>query len=188
MAKDELSLNRFTPIYHFTVIIDVTDVNGETHTITKEYSFIASSFSLFAILFLRWWVDTEPASFELSTVNLNDEKQNSQVQCRIVQLTTPSTFRHARAGIQYPDTQFIERSVLEKAFPYLDIFNENSISTWKEKGEVLTFEITTGEKDEFIIPQINELKEGSYKIIFTTTDKYNTKVETTHNFFVQKAK
>ncbi len=186
LAKDELSLNRFTPIYHFTVIIDVTDVNGETHTITKNIPLSHQA------LFIRHTipevvvVDTEPASFELSTVNLNDEKQNSQVQCKIVQLTTPSTFRHARAGIQYPDTQFIERSVLEKAFPYLDIFNENGISTWKEKGEVLTFEITTGEKDEFIIPQINELKEGSYKIIFTTTDKYNTKVETTHNFFVQK--
>ena len=54
-----------------------------------------------------------------------------------------------------------------------------------KKREVLTFEITTGGKDEFIIPQINELKR-ELQIIFTTTDKYNTKVEATHNFFVQK--
>lgn len=187
IAEEDKSINRYNPIYSYTLYVDVIDINGETHSATSFVSVAAKSMLIYLDFPQAVPMDKPVPALEIQTTNLNGVPQATMFECKIYALEMPKRFLHDKPGL-YNGIGLIESPHLKNRFPYLALSDENDIMKWKETEEKYSATHETNGKYALEIPNIKTFKEGYYKIIVRAKDSYNQEVKTERYFFVYSEK
>lgn len=184
-ALEDKSMNRYNPIYQYNIMVDVTDINGETHSQTSYVS-VGKKSMLINIDFPNSIIQgKENNTLHIATTNLNGQPQASRFSCDIVQLEVPQRYLHPKPQAT-PPVILKEKQKMGNDFPYLDVNNANDKSTWKIKKEKYHGMLDSKGEINVSIPDFKNYEEGHYKIIIKTKDVYGEEVEAEKYFFVFK--
>ncbi|MBK7127747.1 MAG: hypothetical protein IPH66_00075 [Crocinitomicaceae bacterium] len=170
------------PLFTYTVYVDVTDINGETHTTST--SFVVGYQSL--QLGNNWSADmnNEDDHFiRLSATNLNGQKIPAQGKITVSKLQMPDRPFYNRLW-QQPDMQTISEIEFKKLFPNEQFKNESDFYTWKEEKTVFETNFNTKETDSIVIANYKTWTPGVYKYSAVAKDKNGIEVKDEYYFTV----
>jgi uncharacterized protein YfaS (alpha-2-macroglobulin family) len=178
LAKDK-------PVFNYTIIVDVTDISGETHststTVNVGYTAMSLSAEIPEIVNRR---TAKP--FKINTNNLNGQALASQVNVKIDLLTSPRRPYVSRYW-ELPDTQTLEKAEFGRQFPAYAYKNEDKIANWVTKKKILDTKLKTiaplsKNGNLLTIPDIRNWEPGAYRVTLTTTDSSGEKLQVIEHF------
>ena len=174
IAQPDLESQRYNPLYTYEVNVDVTDITGETHSgstrvlVSKIGLLINADFPESVAL-------NGKNQFPVKITNLAGEAQKGTIHYRIEALQTPENYKYSceKAADYYlsDSVQMIQK------LPYLDFQNEAQKSNWKVLKTVKEGDFVTDGKNTFSIQDMENYKEGYYKISFSTFDKDQNEIK-----------
>lgn len=179
-VPDAMRMKGYTPVFNYTVHVDITDISGETHSGEKTVS--VSEKSLLIDLDMTEKVNRDEAgSFGIRTTNLNGAKEAAEVSVRIMQLQAPERIFNQRKWDK-PDVYLITKEEFADIFPDIEYRDENDKSTWKEIRPVFERKINTG-RDSVLKPEdLSRWATGAYKVEMSAKDVFGENVTSTHYF------
>lgn len=172
-SENDLGNDKAT--FNYTVTADVTDISGETHSVTKTIKVGYASLSIELIVSSNINV-LKPKPFKVFVKNMAGESISTKVNLRIVKLEEPKRLLKDRLW-DNPDSYILSKSEHNKIF-LNDLYNdENDITTFKESLIVASFKLETGKTNLLNISNIKSWKNGRYKVIATAIDENGLEVE-----------
>ncbi|MDL2230958.1 hypothetical protein LJB75_00905, partial [Bacteroidales bacterium OttesenSCG-928-L19] len=182
---DQTSPNMM-PAYNFNVTVDVTDINGETHSANSMLTVGTVSMEINLTIPDEVCLDDKDTlCFPLSTTNLSGASQPATVNVKITALETPLRYLHDRVS-ELPTVSLTDPAKLKASFPYLDLQNENIKELWKEQKTVYSGILQTPTDSYLFIPKI--LNSGYYKISMDSKDQYGKEVQLEKIVYLYKKK
>ncbi|MBK6526221.1 MAG: hypothetical protein IPG07_12120 [Crocinitomicaceae bacterium] len=164
------------PIFTYTVYVDVTDVNGETHSTTT--SFIVGYQSLQLSHNLQADMNNNEDYFlRLHSTNLNGQKIPANGTITVKKLKTPDRPYYTRLW-QRPDMQQWTEKEFRELFPAEQYTDENDFYTWKEEKKVFETSFDTKLTDSIAIKNYKSWEPGVYLYEATAKDKNGIEVKT----------
>ncbi len=195
-AIPDRSVNKSSsPVYHYTVYADVTDINGETHSsqtvVSLSYNAINLSVEVPAEVTKR-----KDATFAIHTTNTNGVYEPAKGKLEIYRLQQPEKTYRSREW-ERPDRFIMSREEYSKAFP-LDIYaDENNQFKW-ERGEKMLetpFDTDSNRVDRkqappgnLVIKNLSSWKPGVYVLEAHARDKFGEDVKDIKYFTVYSEK
>jgi len=165
-------------MFTYTVHVDVTDINGETHSGQKSVA--VGNKSLLIKLDMSDKVNADDDNnFKLETTNLNGTSEPSLVDIKIEQLKTPEKVLIERNWNSRPDIYLLSEEEFRKLFPNTVYKDENDKSKWAISKTL--FENRLDTKNDSILT-LNGLKSwgpGEYKIEMKATDVFGEDIVVT---------
>ncbi|WP_052599594.1 alpha-2-macroglobulin [Aureispira sp. CCB-QB1] len=163
------------PEFQYTVHATVTDITGETHTTqsTVRVGYIALDVSLS----IPENVNREnTSSFGINTQNLNYQFEAAQGEIVIEQLKTPNIIYKNRLWSK-PDYENMDKESFKKKFPLYAFKNEDEPNNWSVSKEVLRTSFDTKQSKKLELKNVNNWKQGRYRVTLKTKDKYGAPIE-----------
>lgn len=176
VAKPDDSIpKKYNPAFTYLVNVDVTDINGETHSASKMvrvgYRSLVLSENIPGNL-----DGFKGVEFSVGSTNLDGQHVDAKGEFEIIELEQPQTLFRRRLW-QIPDKFVMKEKEYREKFPH-DIYkDENNVSKWKEGNPVLKGVFDTSEKNNKMKLDTVKWKEGKYAIKMTSKDKDGMKVE-----------
>jgi uncharacterized protein YfaS (alpha-2-macroglobulin family) len=165
---------KFTPVFNYSVYIDVADITGEVHS--AEESISIGYQSLLIDLDIPEKLDiSQDKPFKLTVTNLNKQPVNTDVRITVYPLESPSRLIRERSWAR-PDVFIITKDEFTKEFPYELYDNENDPSTWKKKP-ILSDKTLNSGKDSVFTIENQKWSEGEYLLVLEATDAFGEKVK-----------
>ncbi|MEE4256793.1 MAG: alpha-2-macroglobulin family protein [Bacteroidales bacterium] len=175
-----------TPVFTYTVTVDVTDMSGETHTAVNTVS--VSEKSLLINLELAEEVNREKLKdITLETTNLNGEKEAAEVDVKIMRLKVPDHVLQERSWTR-PDVYLIAEDDFKQWFPLLPYRNEDDRNNWKETSLVYDATLNTETDSVLNIEDLKSWETGVYKIAMTAEDIFGEEVNVIRFFSLYSEK
>jgi len=162
------------PVFNYQVFVDVTDLNGETHS--SETRISVGYNALNVNLDIPEKVDISgKQAFSMKVTNLNGEPVNVTGKIRIYKLAEPNRLMRERDW-QRPDVFLMNESDFIKNHPNDQFDNELDVSDWKKGKPVLenNFNTETDSLVEFAALESWDI--GQYCATLETTDEFGTDV------------
>ncbi len=175
-AIPDLQIDRqFQPVFSYTIYADVTDLNGETHSVEQTVS--VGYKALLADVAIAEKLDLKGAnSFKLSTTNLNGQKVSASGEIKIYQLAAPSRVIRSRTWTR-PDVIIMNENEFLQDFPNELYDNENDPETWERLKTVMTVSFDTEKDSALLIGNLSGWNNGQYLLEILTKDAYGENVE-----------
>ncbi|MDP4207330.1 MAG: alpha-2-macroglobulin family protein [Bacteroidota bacterium] len=168
------------PTFTYTVYADVTDINGETHSAQKDVR--AGYKALEVNIDIPAKVDKNGTpKYKLSTRNLNGDFEPASGTITVYKLKNPDRVFRQRKW-EKPDKASMTKEEYYRTFPNDPYMNETEPSTWEVEKIAEQAPFNTANEKTFGFSGQNRWKDGSYKLVVNTTDKFGEKVETTSYF------
>ena len=169
------------PIFNYKITADVTDVNGETRSVTTNVKVGYHSMNL-GITTSNRWNATDNNSININTTNLNNEFVPATVTVQVYKLLASKHILRTRKW-QTPDTPILSEEEFKALFPHEAYTNEDNITKWK-KG-ALVFEETIDTKNKTSI-EFNKLdwRSGNYILVATGKDVFDIAIEQEKRFLL----
>jgi uncharacterized protein YfaS (alpha-2-macroglobulin family) len=179
IADPDIS-KELSPIFTYTVYVDVTDINGETQR--GETSVSVGYAAMVITTNVEDHVNTdEGLKLEIKTTNLNGEPEAAKGSISINRIIQPKQVLFSRKWAR-PDKFTMTREDFNKNFPGEVYNNEDDISHW-EKGETI-FAEKFSTPDSSAFPVLKNIAPGLYLIEITSTDSFGEAVNYTKYFRV----
>ena len=177
IAKVENLKKEKTASYSYKIEVDVVDITGETHSISRSINIGTVALKLNVDISNTVLIQ-QADSFRIFTQNLNGELIPAKVSVELYKMQSTETTQNERLWIE-PDV-FIdsENDWIEKLPNY-----RRSNKVCEDKSLALLVESSIDTKEHEYWKSPNKLKEGYYKLKLTATDLYGKEVET-EKFFV----
>lgn len=170
------------PIFTYTIAIDVTDINGETHSTTS--SIRAGYQSLELSNNLRDELDNTSDFFlRLSTTNLNGQPIAAAGNIIIEKLKLPQQVYYNRLW-QKPDRNFWTAEEFRKLFPNESYSTENDQQTWSSESTVFQEQFNTAKSDSIPLKNYKTWEPGVYKYTAIAKDKNGIPVQDERYFTI----
>lgn len=170
------------PIFHYRVMVDITDSTGETHS--QSLTVNAGYTSLIVKLQTPSVIETEK-KYELNilTTNLNNEFEPAKGSIRIYRLETPKRiFRERMWGLS--DMYLVRKKDYYKDFPNDPYREEHLYTNWKKEERVLYEMFDTSKNKTLILPENKKWKQGRYLVEIRAWDKNDRNVKELSYFTV----
>jgi len=168
------------PIFNYKVFADVTDINGETHSNTNDINIGYKALILKTTIPSKL-EKSKKSEFEIQTQNLNGDFYPASGTLAIYKLKGPEKVFRERKWNK-PDTFALTREEFYKEFPN-DMYNdEKNPSTWTIEDNVLNLSFNSAIDKKLNLSALNKWKDGMYKIVMRSKDKYGSNVEETSYF------
>ncbi len=165
---------KYSPVFNYTVYVDIADISGETHSGQKMVS--VGEKSLLIDLELTDQVNREEVeSFTLKTTNLNGEEEAAEVDVRITRLQTPDRVLHDRKWPE-PDVFLLAKEEFMEWFPGKVYKDENDRSGWNELETVYKKTINTENESSLKPDDFSNWKTGVYKVEMKAEDVFGETV------------
>ncbi|HPS12916.1 MAG TPA: alpha-2-macroglobulin family protein, partial [Prolixibacteraceae bacterium] len=158
-------------IYTYSIVADVTDANGETHSATQTIRISKSPLVVMADLPDKVFANDLP-DFKVQTTTINGEKTDAQVSVEIIKLKSPGTILFDRAWGK-PNTYIINENDFRKTFPNRVYRDENNPETWKEEATVFAQNFVSTEKTGSLKEIIASLHAGYYNVKINAVNSSN---------------
>lgn len=184
LAQSDKESQRFDPLYRFEISVDVTDITGETHSASTSVSI--SRIGLLIHANLPDVISTSSVrSYEVKATNLAGELQKVQMHYKIEELKAPAQYLQDCVKADF----FLSDSAeMMKALPYLDLKQQANPQSWAVLQVVSEDVFMSG--DKFSIPNLENYKEGIYRMTFTAKDADGNEIseEYTVTIYQEKSK
>jgi uncharacterized protein YfaS (alpha-2-macroglobulin family) len=171
-----------TPFFNFTVLADVTDITGETHssqTVVK-----VSYIGLEADIAVSEQVDkTETETFEIATKNLSGTHENATGTVKIERLKTPENVFKSRLWTRGEFSNMTENN-FKKDFPNYAFGEEDLTKNWEVIETVLDTKFDTEKSTKVELSNIKNWQQGRYRLTMKTQDKFGNPIELMKEFTV----
>ncbi|MCT4582685.1 MAG: MG2 domain-containing protein [Flavobacteriales bacterium] len=170
---DETVEEKYSPTFSYEVIIDVTDLNGETQSNTAVVN-VGYNAMDFSIGIAESFDKNEEQELKINAQNLNGEEVEAQGWVKVTALIEPDRI-YRSALLSNPDLKTIAQEDYHSLFPFDEYDRENSIEKLKRGSEV--WKQTFDTKNSRVLKLIkNKLTPGRYVLEAETTDEFGTKV------------
>jgi len=170
------------PIFDYKIYIDVTDINGETHSTTSTISVGYQSLVLGNNLPSQL-PNTTNKILRVYTNNLNGQKINAIGEVKIYPLITPKKTYKKRLW-DTPDMQTWTQDEFKKLFPNDEYKNENDYHTWKKGNLVFKQPFDTKITDSIPLQNLKRLETGMYVYESVAIDKNGLEIKDIKYFSV----
>lgn len=176
MAIPDLGIaKKSKPKFRYTVFVDVTDINGETHSAQKTTTIGYAALNL-SIAFPEQLDKASKEKIVISTRNLDGQYQYAEGVITVYKLKEPSHLFRKRLWNQ-PDKHIISQDEYYTKFPHDLYKDENNYKKW-EKGERVYEKKFNTEKDSLFLPgKLKRWKIGQYVMEATSKDAYGVSVK-----------
>lgn len=162
--------------YRYVVNVEVTDVNGETHTESSSVT-VGDRGVLLDLKVGANVTATDLETIKLNTTNLNGVDYSAKGEVAIYELKAPYPKRMLNTGLRsgnkeeaYTYDEFV------KLFPYLPYAQELDQATWKEGAQVFKASFDTAQAKELNWKDAAKLASGTYIVKGFVYDKDGEKV------------
>jgi len=161
------------PVYHYRVVVDVTDINGETQS--KSTTIIIGTLSRTISLKLKTELEkSEEKKLEIRVQDHNGTPQASKGILTIYKLENqPRFFKHRYWGPS--DTILLSKEAFQSKFPDYRYDKKEQKYEWEKLVEVAKLPFDSAEEKEISLSQINEA--GSYVVRATIQEKNGAEIE-----------
>jgi hypothetical protein len=185
-AIPDLTVERSAdPTFDYTLHIDVTDINGETHstssTIAVAYKALQVNVEVNDIN--KRELKEKRKEFVIQTTNLAGEFEAAKGQIKIYLLKPPAKIFRSRLWEQ-ADRHLYTRKEYYDAFPYDQFEDETNVFKWERSNEVFSLAFDTDNKKNFTIETLEKWNQGEYVLEITANDKYGQPVKEVTYFSV----
>ena len=172
------------PLFDFEISVDVTDINGETQSATKNIYIGYDAISVNADISEK--IALENGNPEVKISALNAEQQNVAIQgsAKLIRLKAPNRMFRERLWEQ-PDLFLVSREEFYKQFPDDPYANEHLMPNWEADKTIGTYAFDTQQQPEISLP-INE--PGAYLLEISAKDPFGSKVSSRRYFTVYSEK
>lgn len=156
------------PIFTYTVSVNITDINGETHSSSTEVK--VGYHGLVLDLNLPAEIDLSAfTKIPVSTTNLNDRFEPTPIVITFRSLQQPQRLFRSR-NWEKPDQFIMTKEAFYQQFPH-DIYQEeNDASTWPIGAVAYTIKDSSKESGYMDLPK-GKLSEGWYEVEASCRDK-----------------
>lgn len=177
---DESLAMSMRPHFEYSVSIDVTDINGETHTAQKLVPIGYTALQL--TLNIDNTVQKEKAlNWKIESQNLSGEFEPTKVQLQIFKIKTPSTPFRSRKW-ERADKFVHDAKEWKEAFPFDAYQDEDNISKWAKENIVFNSEIDTSQNKKIEPKDFTNWESGFYMAEAIAKDKYGEEVKEVRYF------
>lgn len=184
LAQSDKESQRFDPLYRFEISVDVTDITGETHSASTSVSISRIGLLIHANLPDEISTSSDD-NFEIKATNLAGELQKVPVHYKIEELKAPAQYLQNCVKADF----FLSDSVeMMKALSHLDLKQQANPQDWEVVNVVTENALMSG--DKFSIPNLENYKEGIYRMTFTAKDADGNEIseEYTVTIYQEKSK
>ena len=170
------------PRFYYTVYIDVTDINGETHSATASVCVAYTALNL-SVNVPSQVNRSQVKAFGISTTNMNGVAEPSQGTIEIYRLKTPGRVIRGRIWENNgPDTVTMPQAEHDTAFPHDLYKNELDMSAWARSGKVFQGTFDTKTAKEVTVEAIGKWSRGAYVLEGKTRDAFGREVKDVRYF------
>jgi hypothetical protein len=174
-----------TPLYIFSVTVDVTDGAGETQS--GDISIRAGNTALVLTSDTPEKLDRRNARpIQILARNLMDRPQAANVAVTIERLQSPDRLIKPRVW-KKPDRYMLSRDEFLARFPNDEYADETDYMTWKSAETTLTASMETARDSILALSGVTGWKTGFYRITLKSTDKFGSPVSRVDYFTLYDA-
>lgn len=167
-------LTEWNPMYSYRISIDVTDSNGETHSIEQWVKIGQRSRLLkFTGLPNPYVKGKKEQPLKLAITDLNGEDKEGKGTIQFYSLKTPSQFKNLRYW-EHPDSILFNENKFEENHPFYS-WEESDYKKWEVREKVAEIEFNHNGSKEYKTPTLDG---GMYRVIVTMKDIDGEKVKT----------
>lgn len=179
---DKESDPKTLPIFNYTVFVDVTDINGETHSSSASVQVGYQSLRL-SHNFRADMNNSEDFFLRLSSTNLNGQKIAASGTLKVDKLKTPQHPQYKRLWNQ-PDMKNWSEDEFHALFPNQVYANEADYQNWETDKQVFETKFNTAETDSVAIKSYKKWAPGVYRYEASARDKNGIEVKDVYYFTV----
>lgn len=170
------------PIFTYTIYVDVTDVNGETHS--SSVGCVVGYQTLKLGNNLTSEMNNQDDYFlRLSATNLNGQKIPATGKVIVTKLKMPDRTYYPRSW-EKPDMPLMRDSDFKKLFPLEPTGKENDLTSWPKDKKVFECKFDTEITDSIVISNYNTWEPGAYIYEAFSKDKNGILVKDLQYFTV----
>jgi hypothetical protein len=162
------------PVFDYQVMVDVTDLSGETRSGSTSISVG------YTALQVQWGLDNDMdmdslLAVGISTSNLAGQALSAKGSISVQRLTAPATAFLQRLW-ERPDLATIERSAWYRLFPDFAWAEDDNPEKWPAEGSPWVLDFATPTNAKLNLNQ-GKMQPGYYRIQLSTTDAFGEKVD-----------
>ncbi|WP_041739953.1 alpha-2-macroglobulin family protein [Echinicola vietnamensis] len=163
------------PVFHYKVIAEVTDINGETRTAqtTVNVGYHALLLDLEAPETLKKQQDS--ISLKINSTNLNDSFVPAQGTLKIYKLRSPGRVLR-NSPLSIPDYRRWEKEEFVRRFPHEPYGEEGEPENWEKGSLIKSRSFDTAKEKELQLARIDQWSTGRYLVEIEAMDKFGQKV------------
>jgi uncharacterized protein YfaS (alpha-2-macroglobulin family) len=161
--------------FDFIVKVDVTDINGETHSAEEVISVGYKSLVLDVDIPEKVNLKKDN-SFKIIATNLNGEPETIDCKIEIYSLKQPETYFNDRNWDE-PDIFIYKKEEFKKHFPNYNYEDENSPANWEKEKQFINITLNTANDSILKIKEIKDWPQGTYCLKISSTDVFGEKVD-----------
>ena len=175
-TEEDMTLRRYTPLYRYEVRVDVTDINGETHSGSTVVYVSSRNLLLSCDLPDEIDVNKSDNQYRISLTNTAGKPQSGLVGYELFRLQTPKHYMYEIK--KKTDVVISDTNLIQKKFPWVAFHDETQKENWTAvsllKG---TVEVNKDSAAYFSFPDLNNLPDGYYKVMLYTEDNNGNRIE-----------
>lgn len=172
------------PVYHYRVVVDITDINGETQS--KSKTVIIGTLSRQIHLDISQEIERrDKKSLSIAVKDHNGALQASKGNLTLYKQEDDPRFYKQRYW-SFPDTVLLSKREFESQFPDYRFTEKKNAYNWEKLNEIGKISFDTA-KDKVI--ELDQIKEsGSYIVKATVIDKNGEEIEKVATFNIYDEK
>jgi len=172
ITEEEINKSSFV-IFYYTLTSDITDLNGETHTVNTSIPISSTSMNIYFSIPENVDLLNKNEKFKIMTTNSSNQLEPATLSVKVTRLEQPSIIYNGRFW-DCPTSFIYSKEEFSRLFPFDEYRNEKDKQTWKRAEITYQAKINT-KTDSFLI--FNDLKKwttGEYLIEVIGVDKYGS--------------
>ncbi len=171
------------PTFAYEIYVDVTDINGETHSNTSSVTVGYKALKV-GVTTPNINKDEQPSiQWPITTTNLAGEFEPAKGEIKIYQLKAPAKAYRNRLWLQADRALYTQEEYHQ--FFSQDLYaDENNKFKWDRANEVFVVLFNTELKKEVVLENLNQWSAGEYVLEITSQDKYGQAVKEVSYFTV----
>lgn len=181
---DKTIASSLQPVFNFEITVEVTDINGETQSATKNIFIGHQAIRLNAEIPEK--VALEKGSQQVKIMALNAEQQNIAIQgtAKLIKLKSPDRIFRQRLW-EPPDLFAMSKEEFYKLFPNDPYASEDIMPNWEVEKTVISYNFDTQKQPEITLP-LQEV--GGYLLEISAKDPFGSDVISRSYFTVYSQK
>ncbi len=162
------------PTFTYEVLVDVTDISGETRSTSSSLTIGYKSLVLGIDIPSQIEKNTTK-EFTLTTNNLNGVFVPTKGQMTINKLKDPNV-AFTKSLWEAPDEPILSKEAHKKLFPLFAYGEEEHYENWEIENAIFTSQFDTEQTKKVNLTTLKKGKQGVYQIVLQSTDKYGKEV------------
>ncbi|MCQ2286895.1 MAG: MG2 domain-containing protein, partial [Bacteroidales bacterium] len=174
-------------VYQYVVSVDVTDVNGETHSTSRTISIGEKSLVLEMDLPEIITKEEDKVELPISAHNLEGIAVAANISYHIDALTLPGKWKHTCESDK-ADFMVMDSALLRNTFSYIDFDDESNRLNWPIEKTVTSGNVQSSSSSSIVLDNLKMFSDGAYRITANTIDDYGDTIEYVDFFYIQDVK